>query len=142
MICYSLICSENHRFESWFASAEAYNNLKKAGHLSCSVCGSENVEKAVMAPNVSMASKKRAAKEQPLTGSKSPTEKAIKELKKHIEKNSENVGNNFAMIARQIHQGEEPERNIHGSTSFSEAKELSEEGIPVIPLPWLDRKTN
>ena len=87
MICYSLICSENHRFESWFASAEAYNNLKKAGHLSCSVCGSENVEKAVMAPNVSMASKKRAAKEQPLTGSKSPTEKAIKELKRHIEKN-------------------------------------------------------
>ena len=142
MICYSLICSENHVFDSWFANAEAYNDLKSGGHLSCAICGIESVEKAIMAPNVSVSPKQITSKDQPLSRTKTPTEKALKELKKHIEKNSENVGKNFAMIARQIHEGELPERNIHGSTSISEAKSLSEDGIPVIPLPWFDRKTN
>ena len=59
-----------------------------------------------------------------LTEPTSESEKAITELKKHIEANSEDVGSNFAMIARQIHSGEEPERNIHGKTSFTEAKSL------------------
>ena len=83
MICYSLICSENHIFDSWFATAEAYTNLKNAGHLSCSICGSESVEKAIMAPNVSINPKE--TKDRPLTQSDSSTEKAIKDLKKHIE---------------------------------------------------------
>ena len=142
MICYSLICSKKHTFDSWFANAEAYDNLAKSGHLSCPVCGSNRIEKAIMAPNVSIKSKKEISESQPLTEVTTPAEKAIKDLKNHIEENSEDVGNNFAVIARQIHLGEAPERNIHGKTSFKEAKSLTEDGIPVIPLPWLARKTN
>ena len=141
MICYSLICSENHSFESWFANAEAYEKLKKQNLLSCSVCGSPDVKKAIMAPNVSAKENDRKNSDEPkLSGS--PSEKAINELKAHIEKNSEDVGNNFAVLARKMHAGETEERNIHGKTSLSEAKSLREDGIPVIPLPWFDRKTN
>jgi hypothetical protein len=41
-----------------------------------------------------------------------------------------------------MHEGEITERNIHGKTSLEEAKSLNEDGIPIIPLPWIDRKTN
>ncbi len=141
MICYSLICSEKHTFESWFANAEAYDKLKKQNLLSCSVCGNPKVEKAIMAPAVSATKNKALKKDQPnLTPSDS--EKAINELKAHIKNNSEDVGNNFAVIARKMHEGKTPERSIHGKTSLNEAKSLTEDGVPIIPIPWFDRKTN
>jgi hypothetical protein len=59
MIKYSLKCSDGHIFESWFASADAYETLKVAGHVSCLVCGDKNVSKAIMAPNVSTAQNRR-----------------------------------------------------------------------------------
>ena len=141
MICYSLICSENHTFESWFANTQAYEKLKKQNLLSCSICGTLKVEKAIMAPNVSAKSNSDLDQEKqklkPLD-----SQNAISELKNHIKNNSEDVGNNFALIARKMHDGETPERNIHGKTSLSEARSLSEDGVPIIPIPWFDRKTN
>ena len=141
MICYSLICSENHTFESWFANTQAYEKLKNQNLLSCSICGTLKVEKAIMAPNVSAKSNSDLDQEKqklkPLD-----SQNAISELKNHIKNNSEDVGNNFALIARKMHDGETPERNIHGKTSLSEARSLSEEGVPIIPIPWFDRKTN
>ena len=141
MICYSLICSKNHTFESWFASTEAYNKLKKQNLLSCSVCGSQEVQKAIMAPNVLVKGTKDVDKKQPSLAPL-PYEKVMTELKAHIKENSEDVGNNFAVVAREMYEGDTPKRNIHGKTSISEAKALSEEGVPIIPLPWFDRKTN
>ena len=141
MICYSLICSEKHTFESWFANAQAYDMLKKQNLLSCSVCGNPKVEKAIMAPAVSAARDTDLTKEQPNLAP-SDSERAFNELKSHIKRNSEDVGNNFAVIARKMHEGKTPERNIHGKTSLSEAKSLTEDGIPIIPIPWFDRKTN
>ena len=141
MICYSLICKENHTFESWFANAKAYDKLKKKNLLLCTVCGSSEVEKAVMAPNVSAKKDVETLKERPLL-SKEDSESAIAKLKAHIKNNSEDVGNDFAVVARQMFEGETPERSIHGKTSLSEAKSLSEDGVPIIPIPWFDRKTN
>ena len=141
MICYSLICSENHTFESWFANTEAYDKLEKQKLLACSVCGTTNVKKAIMAPNVSPKTKGDSKPEK--TQLSSPQyEKVISELKNHIKNNSEDVGNNFAVIAREMHEGDTPERSIHGKTSLSEAKSLQEDGVPIIPIPWFDRKTN
>ena len=142
MICYSLVCAEDHKFDSWFANAEAYEKLKKANHLSCAICGDNRVEKAIMAPNVSMAQDKTSGNKQPLKAPASSAEKTLKELKKHIEETSENVGKNFATLARKMHNGDLPEKNIHGKTSIDEAKSLVEDGVAVIPLPWFDRKTN
>ena len=141
MICYSLICSENHCFESWFANAKAYEKLKKQNLLSCSVCGALDIKKAIMAPNVSAKSNK-IPEEKEKKISPAPSEKAVDELRAHIKNNSEDVGSNFAVIAREMHEGETPERNIHGKTSLTEAKALHDDGVPIIPIPWFDRKTN
>ena len=141
MICYSLICSKNHTFESWFANTAAYEKLKQQNLLSCSVCGNPEVEKAIMAPAVSATKDTEFQKDQPNL-SPSDSEKAINELKNHIKRNSEDVGNNFAVIARKMHEGKTPERSIHGKTSIDEAKSLTEDGVPIIPIPWFDRKTN
>lgn len=142
MICYSLICSEKHAFESWFSNNEAFKKIKKQNLLSCPVCGILSVEKAIMAPNV-FAKRNNASEEKKLPNlSPSDTEKGIAKLKHHIQKNSEDVGNNFAVVARQMHAGETPERSIHGKASVKEAKLLNDEGVPIIPLPWFNRKTN
>ena len=141
MICYSLKCSNGHTFDSWFGNVKAYEKLKNSGLLSCSICGDLNVQKAIMSPSVAI-NTKMSKEESPLRKSTSVAEQALKDLRQHIEKTSENVGNNFAKEARAIHNGEAPERTIHGKTDLKEAKSLTEEGIPVIPLPWTERKTN
>ncbi|MBA86219.1 DUF1178 family protein [Thalassobius sp. S69A] len=149
MIQYTLKCDQDHRFDSWFQSGEAFDKLKAAGMVACAVCGSANVDKAIMAPRVRPARTASAAS--PETPPSAPTlgtpandtERAISELKRKIEENSEYVGQNFAQEARAMHEGDSPERAIHGEAKPEEAKKLIEEGVPVLPLPFLSgRKTN
>ena len=145
MICFTLKCAEDHRFESWFPSAEAFERLKAAGHVTCAVCGAAEVEKAVMAPRVSTARGKAEARAKagPLTAPASPAEQALAELKRHVEANSEYVGLEFAREARAMHEGEAPERAIYGEARADEARKLLEDGIPVAPLPFRPgRKSN
>lgn len=153
MIRFSLKCSEGHRFESWFASAEAFDNLAGASMLSCPVCGGSEVEKAMMAPRVTTARKKAAPKAeapeaQPpkpgaLSQPMSEPERKLAELRAHVEKNSDYVGMSFAAEARKIHEGETPARAIYGEAKPEEAKKLIEDGVPVAPLPFIpQRKTN
>ena len=139
MIRFSLTCDKEHGFDSWFPSGAAYETLKAGGHVACPICGSTVVDKALMAPAVALARRDEA----PLRSADTPVEQAIAALKKQIEENSEYVGMNFAAEARRIHQGDAPERAIHGETRLEEAKKLIEEGVPVAPLPFLPaRKTN
>lgn len=148
MIQYSLKCTDDHRFSSWFQSAEAFDKLAKAGMVTCAVCGSDKVEKAIMAPRVSTARKKAEAPQTPtekpsLSEPSSPAEEALKTLKEQIEKNSTYVGDNFATEARAMHLGDAPTRQIHGEAKPEEAKKLIEDGIPVTPLPFMTgRKSN
>ena len=110
MIRFSLTCDKYHGFDSWFPSGAAYDALKAAGHVACPICGSTAVDTALMAPAVAASRKDEA----PLRGGETPVEQAIAALKKQIEENSEYVGMNFAAEARRIHQGDAPERAIHG----------------------------
>lgn len=148
MIKYSLICGDGHRFESWFASADAYETLKGSGLVSCAICGSEKVEKAMMAPRVTPSDTKAPARpdpapERPLSAPANPAEQALAELRRKVEAESDYVGRDFAREARAIHDGEAPERSIHGEANAKEAKGLLEDGIPVTPLPFAPRrKTN
>lgn len=69
--------------------------------------------------------------------------RAIQELKKQVEANSEYVGKSFADEARAMHLGDTPERAIHGEANLDDAKQLLEDGVPVVPLPFTPgRKTN
>ena len=137
MIKYRLTCAEGHDFESWFASGAEYDRLDRAGLLSCAVCGSERVSKAIMAPQV--ASSTEAA---PLSQPASPAEQAVRRLREKIERDADDVGKNFAKQARMIHNGEAPERAIYGQAKPSEVRGLLQDGVPVLPLPWSDKKTN
>jgi hypothetical protein len=139
MIQYSLKCAGDHRFDSWFQSAAAFEKLQKSGLISCAICGSQSVEKAVMAPRVNTS----APQERPLSKPKTPAEQAVAEMRKHLEANSNYVGRDFVREARAIHDGTAPDRPIWGEARGDEAKKLIEDGVPVAPLPFLPtRKSN
>lgn len=136
MIRYDLKCSAGHEFDSWFGSSADFDKLTKSAMISCAVCGSEDVKKAIMAPRVSV------AEDRPLSAPASTAEQAVKELRKKIEDNADDVGKDFVTEARKIHNGEAPERAIYGEAKIEDAKSLIEEGVQVAPLPWGNRKTN
>ncbi|MBV1896889.1 MAG: DUF1178 family protein [Rhodobacteraceae bacterium] len=145
MIQYALKCAEGHSFDSWFQSADAYEKLSVAGHVSCAICGNAHVEKAIMAPRVTAARDTASEPVKPgaLSQPANAAEQALAELRKKVEDNSDYVGMNFASEARAMHDGETPERLIHGEAKPEEAIKLIEEGIPVAPLPFMpNRKTN
>ncbi|WP_111732901.1 DUF1178 family protein [Roseovarius amoyensis] len=145
MIQFSLKCDQGHQFDSWFQSADAYDKLARAGMVSCSVCGSTAVEKALMAPRVQAGrdSADTTPPAGPLSTPASAAEQVLAELRQRIETNSEYVGMNFTREARDIHEGTAPERPIHGEAPLEEARKLIEDGIPVTPLPFRPgRKTN
>ena len=149
MIRFLLKCDKDHRFESWFASNAAFDQLQAAAHLSCAICGSATVEKALMAPAVAKTAAALAPTEAPAPQTQSlavpdPQLAArLQALRDHVEANSSYVGTEFVKQAREMHLGDLPERPIHGEARIDEARALLEDGIPVAPLPFLPtRKTN
>ena len=150
MIKYALICEERHEFDSWFASSAAYDKQAKRGLVSCPVCGATKVEKAIMAPRLSGTRKRQRAPEAPAAAAPvamlSPKEQELrsklKELREHITKNADYVGQKFPEEARKMHYGEIEHRSIYGEASLETAKELSDEGIELHALPVLPDEKN
>jgi len=148
MIQFSLKCDNDHRFDSWFQSASAFDKLKASGMVTCAVCGSANVDKALMAPRLrsgrasdddddqaANAPQKHGALSAPAT----PAEQAMADLRKKIEAHSRYVGRDFTKQARAMHAGTAPARPIHGEAKPDEARKLLEDGVPVVPLPFRPR---
>lgn len=145
MILFSLRCAKNHGFDSWFASGAAYDSLRAAGMVTCPNCGDGAIEKALMTPRVSTAEAQQATpRPMALSGPPGdPAHAALAELRRIIEANSEDVGNNFVAEARAIHDGDKPARSIYGQARPDEARKLVEDGVPIAPLPFLPKsKTN
>lgn len=152
MIRYALKCSNGHHFESWFASSSAYDGLRDSGHLACPECGDAAIEKALMAPRLAQSEEGRALPatatdtegEAPsgmaLSPAGDPRAAALARLREEVERNSDYVGPRFVDEARRIHSGDAPERPIHGEAKPAEARALLEDGIPVMPLPFLPRR--
>ncbi|MDX8347308.1 DUF1178 family protein [Cognatiyoonia sp. IB215446] len=134
MIKFHLKCDQGHEFESWFQSGAAFDKLVAGGMVTCTACGSTSVTKSIMAPAVSTSSQITAPKQ---------TEAALAAFRKKVEENSDYVGTSFAKEARDMHDGLTPERPIYGEAKFNEAKKLLDDGIPVMPLPFVpSKKTN
>jgi hypothetical protein len=146
MICFALLCSQEHGFDSWFAKSSDFETLMAGGHVVCPICGDKTIRKALMAPAI--APKTQDLPETPsappsLSSPSSAAERALAQMRAHLEANSDYVGLNFAAEARAMHLGEAPTRSIYGEAKADEARALLEEGIPVAPLPFLPRtKTN
>lgn len=147
MIQFSLKCDKDHRFDSWFQSSAAFDKLKAAGMVTCDLCGSAEVEKALMAPSLAKGDKgdkgDKPALAKPALGPANDAEKALAALRKQVEAHSDYVGVNFVAEARAMHEGTAPERSIYGEARPEEARKLIEEGVPVTPLPFMPKpKTN
>ena len=146
MIRFNLKCAQSHDFESWFASGEAFDALRSNGQVECPICGSHDVEKAIMAPRVRPARSSAVAPAESKGALSKPgteVEAELANLRDHVEKNSDYVGMSFASEARKMHDGDIPHRAIYGEAKSDEAKKLIEDGVPVAPLPFIpQRKTN
>jgi hypothetical protein len=134
MIQFSLKCENDHAFDSWFQSGEAYEKLQKTKMIACPDCGSTQVTKALMAPRVR--TDQTDARPMALTEPASEAEKALRALRKKVEDTSDYVGSSFAKEARAMHTGDAPNRSIYGEARMDEARSLLEDGIPVAPLPF------
>ena len=137
---YNLICKNDHQFEGWFDSEKSYLNQKKKRLVACPICDNVSIRRAIMAPNVSSKTKAKGRKSnQAFFNSRS----ALKHLKTWVEKNCENVGDNFAHEARSIHYDTKKENKaIYGKASREEIEDLKQEGIKTEVFPWIDDKEN
>ena len=147
MIRYDLICDKGHEFDGWFRDSTAYDKQAHRGLVECSHCGSVKIDKQIMAPGIPAKANRKADVATPMmAGPTDPRAKAMlhmmREFRAHVEKNTENVGKNFAEEARKIHYNEAEPRGIIGQATPVEAKELLEEGIDVHPLPMLPEDGN
>jgi len=164
MIRYTLKCQNDHSFDSWFKSADGFDVLTAAGQVSCPVCDSTHVTKALMAPPVSTARKDGSDQgtsapvtspdpaplpvthdgphdtPTPLSAPASDVERAIAAMRKHVESTSDYVGLEFTKQARAMHDGDTPARAIYGEANLADAKALIEDGIAVMPLPFTPKR--
>ena len=137
MIVFNLRCGHDHRFEAWFRSSEAYEGQVAAREVACPACGDTAVSKAPMAPR--LATKRGGAAPDPAAEFAGRMRRALAELRDHVEKNADYVGERFPEEARRIHYGETEPRAIYGEASSDEATALKEEGVEVARIPWLPR---
>ena len=142
MIKYKLFCKEcDFKFDSWFASSNEYERLKKKKLLNCHKCNSSNVEKTIMAPQL-INSKSKLDKKIDLE-KYNKVKKTIIGYQKFIKENFKYVGDNFAYEARSIHYDRKKKsKGIYGSASKEDLKELKEEGIDAQMIPWIDENEN
>jgi hypothetical protein len=161
VIRYALVCERRHAFESWFADSAAYDRQVARALVTCPVCGSAKVEKAIMAPALGRGSKSKSIDASTVSTQAEAAEPGseatpvamlsqherelrakLKELRDHLVKNADYVGPKFPEEARRMHYGEIDHRSIYGEASPDEAQSLHEEGIEFHPLPRLPDERN
>ena len=162
MIRYTLRCDRGHAFESWFQNSSAYESQEKRQLVNCPACGSAKVERAIMAPRIVSRKGRESALPAPAPApAPAPTadiaapastplmmaqerelRAKLKELRDHIVKNADNVGERFPNEARKMHYGDIEHRPIYGEASPDEARALIDEGVEVSPLPVLPDDRN
>ncbi len=137
MIVFNLSCSVcAFSFEGWFENTKDYNKQIRKGLVSCPSCNSIQIKKGLMAPNISKKSNSKISKKNKSIASN------VTKLRKMIEKEFDYVGDKFTEEAKKIKYGEVKERSIYGEASIEQTKELMDEDIDVLPLPFSTKKTN
>lgn len=156
MILYTLRCETGHTFESWFASSSSYEEQLARGFVSCPHCGSGHVEKAIMAPAVArtdgpvrLQEGSEGSVEAPVpataqlaAGPAQELRELVRRVRAHVVQNADYVGDDFASLARRMHEGEEEQRNIYGEATPEDVKALQEDEIDILPLPILPDERN
>ena len=138
MIKYNLICECGKTFESWFSSSDEHDVQRRKKLINCIYCDSTSVRKSVMAPNLFSKTNKTSKN----TNINNKIRKQLLELRRYIEKNCKNVGDNFPREARSIHYDKKTSKGIYGKATPEETAELLEEGIDVAIIPWQNKSEN
>lgn len=154
MIHYQLRCRTGHEFEGWFRDSTSFEQQSETGLLSCPNCGTTEVSRGLMAPAVRT---RRASEppgstsqgvpvvpppvQQPPTGNEVglPDEMRamLQRMRAEVERNCDNVGDDFAAEALRMHRGEASLRGIYGNANEDDREALADEGIQVMQIPWL-----
>jgi hypothetical protein len=139
MIVYDIKCFHEHVFEAWFKDSETFDEQVEAGGVSCPVCGSTDVQKALMAPRLGKGKEKGGDLDR-ARENMGRYVAAMHEMRRKVEDNCDYVGDKFAEEARKIHYGEAESRGIYGEATNDEASSLSDEGVEFQKIPWAPRE--
>jgi|TARA_B100001093_G_C26728889_1_gene971270 hypothetical protein len=138
MIKYNLKCFNDHEFESWFSDSIEFDNLKKKNLLECIFCSSKKINKSIMSPMIS-GIKEQNNEIKMLRKNLQNNKNKLLQLRKFVEKNFEYVGENFSKRVREVYYDNKNEKTIYGITTQEERKELEEEGIDLLSVPWINK---
>lgn len=138
MIVFDLICEEEHQFEGWFRNSAEFQQQQGNGMLTCPVCGTDNITKVPSASRINLHKMEQQVSE--LLSIKTDAQQLIKNISSYIHRHFDDVGDDFADEARKMHYGKADERNIRGTATFDQARELYDEGIDVFPILLDDKK--
>ena len=155
MIKYQLMCEEDHEFEGWFGDSAAFESQQESGLLTCPSCGSAEVRRALMAPNLASPKTRKSTPPPEASNVPAPPNAAalpeaaarrmhslmseMRALQSKIKDECRDVGDEFAEEARKIHYGEAEAEGIYGQATPEEREALDEEGIAIVEMPWLPK---
>ena len=138
MIKYHLKCHNDHEFESWFANSKEFEKLNKKKLLECIFCSSKKINKSIMAPTILNSKEKDNQIEITDRDFKDEKDKLLN-LRKYIEKNFDYVGKDFSKKVREVYYDKKNKKAIYGKATPEERKELAEEGIDLLSIPWVNK---
>ena len=138
MIKYILKCQNSHEFESWFSSSEEFDKLNKKKLLECIYCSSKNIDKSIMAPMVTN-SKNKDLQFDIINNDLNYKKNKLLQIRKYIEKNFDYVGKDFSKKVREVYYDKKNKKAIYGTATIEEKKELAEEGIDLLSIPWVNK---
>lgn len=127
MIVIDIACTNGHRFEGWFAGAEAFEDQRGRGLVSCPTCADTAVERTLSVPRIAGKRSNDMPSPKEVIG-------AIAAMQAASLRDSTWVGKEFAGKARDMAEGSIPQATIHGEATPAEARALREDGVAVMPL--------
>ena len=139
MIKYNLKCDNDHEFESWFSDSKEFERLNTKKLLECIYCNSKIIKKSIMAPMISVSKNNNLNKFQINDKILQKQRNKLIKLRNYIEKNFEYVGEDFSKKVREIYYDKKNKKTIYGITTPEERRDLKEEGIDLLSIPWVDK---
>ena len=127
-----------HEFESWFSDSNEFEKLNKKKLLECIFCNSKKISKSIMSPMISVTNDNKDQLEKDNNILKIE-KNSLLQIRQYIEKNFEYVGADFGKKVREIYYDRNSKKRIYGTTTPEEREELSEEGIDLISIPWVNK---
>ncbi|MBT3180994.1 MAG: DUF1178 family protein, partial [Deltaproteobacteria bacterium] len=126
MYALDLICSNGHKFESWFRNRASFEEQQMEDLITCPHCNDNNIKQIISPARIGKHQDDKN-NSQKVDSPKVDPEKVVE----FMEKNFDDVGKDFPEEALRIHLGESEKRCIRGTATPGEEIELKEEGVPI-----------